>query len=68
MKAFKSSMILLCILFGSFGFAIAPKALADEPQVIDVWPGTPPNDPQPVGEEKVYCVTKMFRRKKTCRS
>ncbi len=39
-----------------------PMLAAEKPQVVDVWPGTPPDEPGTIGAEKVVMSPKLDRK------
>jgi acetyl esterase/lipase len=46
-------MRLALSLLLALGFWFPPSAMADEPSVVDLWPGAAPDEPGGIGEEKV---------------
>jgi len=43
-------------------FVVGPALAADAPQVVDIWPGNPPDEPGTIGAEKTVMSPKLDRK------
>jgi acetyl esterase/lipase len=44
-------------------FVVGPALAADAPQVVAIWPGTPPDEPGTIGAEKTVMSPKLDRKR-----